>query len=421
MTSRDPSHKKFSSRWMVFALVLLAVIGLLVVAVKKGRQRLASAPTWQPRPAPLMARPVERATIRETVSYLARLEPLATAEIAPRITARIEELKADDGDRVEAGELLAVLDDRDIKAQMAALEAKIAAQEARLKANRAALDAARQDVSFRKRELDRDQRLFTEKGISASQVEGSRNQFDAAVGHVQSLEQESVSIVNEGKSLAAQLDEARTRLTFTEIRSPSAGVVRLRYRELGDMARSGEAIFSLMDISRHRLAYDLVQEDLARVQPGQKVLIHWQRNTSGAAPGTSATGPSLAEGGLSEASISRIFPSLEAGKTVRAEIDLPHGTPQDLRVGSFVPIDLVIAESEGLAIPRNALLPFEQGGSAVYVVRANQLQLAPVRVRLADETRALIEGDLREGEQVAVGEYLQWVRRSRGQRVEVQP
>lgn len=421
MTSRDPSHKTFSFRWIVFAVVLLAVIGMLAVAVKKGRQRLASAPGWQPRPVPVMVQPVERATISETVSYLARLEPLATAEIAPRISARIEELKADDGDRVEAGELLAVLDDRDIRAQIAALEAKIAAQEARLKANRAALDTARQDAAFRRRELDRDQRLFNEKGISASQVEGSRNQFDAAVGHLQSLEQESASIANEAKSLAAQLDEARTRLTFTEIRSPSAGIVRLRYREVGDMARSGEAIFSLMDISRHRLAFDLVQEDLTRVQPGQKVLIHWQRDASGSAPRSSAAAPSAADRAPSEAAISRIFPSLEAGKTVRAEIDLLESTPEHLRIGSFVPIDLVIAEGEGLVIPRGALLPFEQGGSAVYVVRANQLHLAPVRVRLADETRALIEGDLREGEQVAVGEYLQWVRRSRGQRVEVQP
>ncbi|MCK8603758.1 efflux RND transporter periplasmic adaptor subunit [Desulfoferrobacter suflitae] len=405
----------------MFALVLLAAIGLLAVAVKKGRDRLASAPGWQPSPAPVNVQPVERSVMRETVSYLARLEPLATAEISPRISARIEDMKVDDGDRVKAGQLLAALDDRDIRAQVLAIESKIAAQEARLKANQASLEAARQDVAFRRREFERDQRLFREKGISASQVESSRNQLDAALGRLQSLEQESVGIVNEGKALEAQLEEARARLTFTEIRSPSAGIIRRQYLEVGDMARPGEAIFSLMDISCHRLAFDLVQEDLVRIQQGQKVLVYWQQDTHTARFDPVASSPSEDLQASYQATISRIFPSLEAGKTVRAEVDLFCVLPGHLKIGSFVPIDVVTEEGEGLTVPRGALLPTEQGGSAVYVVRSGSLQLVPVRILLADETRALVEGDLHVGEQVAVGEYLQWVRRSQGQRVEVQP
>lgn len=398
-------------RRFIFLLVVLLIVAFLVVAVKKGRERLASAPRWQPRPAPVAVKAVERATLRQTISYLARLEPFATAEIAPQISARIEQILVDEGDTVKAGQLLARLDDRDIKAQIRALEAKIAAQDARLKSNRAALDAARQNVAFLKREFERDQRLFSEKGTSASALELSRNQLDTGMGKLQGLQQDEVSITQEKRALAAQLEEVRTRLGYTEVRSPSAGVVRRRYLEVGDMAKAGGAIFSLMDYTCHRLAFDLVQEDLSRVAAGQTVLIRWPEGVS--PPDMQPDSASL--------KLSRIFPSLEADKTVRAEVDLYCQLPGSLRIGSFLPIEIVIQETEGLVVPRSALLPVSGRGSAVYVVRSGSLVLVPVKEVLSDERHTLVEGDIKEGEQVAIGEYLQWVRRSRGQRVEVLP
>ncbi len=396
---------------IVFFLVILLIVASLAVAVKKGREQLASAPRWQPRPMPVTVKPVERATIRQTISYLARLEPFATAEIAPQISARIEQLLVDEGDSVKAGRLMARLDDRDIKARIRALEAKIAAQDARLKSNKAALDATTQNVSFLRRELERDQRLFNQKGTSASALESSRNQLDTGLGKLQGLQQDEVSITHERKALAAQLDEVRTHLSYTEMRSPSAGVVRRRYLEVGDMTKAGGAVFSLMDYTCHRLTFDLVQEDLSRVAAGQAVLIRWPQGSP----------PPVMQHESEQFKLSRIFPSLEAGKTVRAEVDLYCQLPESLRIGSFLPIEIVAREAEGLAVPRSGLVPVDGGGSAVYVARSGTLELVPVREVLSDENLTLVEGDLKEGDQVVTGEYLQWVRRSRGQLVEVRP
>lgn len=391
--------------------VILVIAVLLAVAVVRGRRQLASAPRWQPRPVPVTAAPVKRATVRQTISYLARLEPFATAEIAPQISARIEQVYVDEGDSVQPGQLLAKLDDRDIRAQTRAIEAKIAAQDARLKGNQAALDAAKQNVSFLRREFERDQRLFNEKGTSASALESSRNQLDTALGKLQGYQQDEVSITHERKALAAQLDEARTRLSYTEVRSSSAGVVRRCYVEVGDMAKAGGALFSLMDYSCHRLAFDVVQEDLILLTPGKTVLVHWPAELAAL----------VTQSESSRAGLSRIFPSLEVGKTVRAEVDMCQQLPPELHIGIFVPVEIVVREAEGLAVARNALVPLEGGGSAVYAVRAGALELVKIREILSDEQSTLVEGALSEGDQVATGEYLQWVRRSRGQRVEVRP
>lgn len=411
MGSESTPKQRSISRRVIVILVLLLIVVLLAMAVKKGRERLASAPHWQPRPVPVSVKAVQRAAVRQTISVLARLEPLATAEIAPQVSARVEQIFVDEGSSVEAGRLLARLDDRDIKAQIRALEARVAAQEARLKGNKAALEAARQSVSFLRREFERDQRLFSEKGTSASVLESSRNQLDTALGKLQGLEQDEIGIGYERRALAAQLDEARTRLSYTEVRSPSPGVVRRRYAEVGDMARAGEALFSLMDYASHRLAFDLVQEDLMRVDAGQPVLVRW--------PGDMH--PPVMEPPGSQLKLSRIFPSLEAGKTVRAEVDLYCRLPESLRIGSFIPIEIVVREAEGLAVDRSAVIPMEGGGSGVYVVRNGALDLVRVKKVLSDDRLTLVEGEVKEGDTVAVGEYLQWVRRSRGQLVEVRP
>lgn len=390
-------------RLFLFLLVLVVIAGL-AVAVRKGRERMAQAPVWHPRPVPVHAVPVTRRKIERSISYLARLEPVATAQIAAEISARVEAVEADETDRVAKDMLLARLDDRDIRAQIDALQARIEAQKARGEANQAALASAKKTVSFLRREFGRDRKLYQQKGISASALDVSRNELDTAVGKELVLKQDALSIGQELDALKAQLDEAETRLTYTQIRAPLAGVISRRFVEPGDMTQPGSPLFSLMDRSSHRLAFDLVQEDLPLVHAGQKVLIQW---------------PAENPKGARDSRVSKIFPSLESQTTVRAEVDLLCPCPADLRIGTFIPIRVVIKEAEGLTVPRDALVPVPGGGFSVYVVRNKALDQVAVTVTLSDDVSSLVTGSLRQGEPVAVGEYLQWVRRHQGQLVEV--
>jgi HlyD family secretion protein len=105
---------------------------------------------------------------------------------------------------------------------------------------------------------------------------------------------------------------------------------------------------------------------------------------------------------------------------VRAEIDLSCQCPEGLKIGTFVPIKVVLREDTGLTVPRRAIVPLPEQRQGVYVVRSDKLALVSVETDFFNETRALVRGDLKEGEPVVVGEYLQWVRHHQGQPVEVQ-
>lgn len=393
--------KRILGRIVIIAVIIAMVAGL-GLALRKGKKQIAAAPVWKPRPSPVETALVTEGTLAETIRYLARLEALATAEISSKISARIITLNADNGDIVAAGDILARLDDRDIQAQIRALKAHMEAGKAKLAGAKAGAAAAISNQSYAEREYDRDNRLFEKKGISSSAVEASRNRLDDARGKSTQAKQSIQTIEQENSALNAQLTEAMTRLSYTRIRADYPGTIRKRYVEIGDMTMPGKPVFEMMDLSSYRLGFDLVQEDLAWIRPGGVVRIQWPV-------------PILKEN--QKITVSRIFPSLESDQTVRAEVDLPCGCPEQLKVGSLVPLEVVVQEARGIIVPQAALVPTPDGGYLVYTVLEKRLKQVPVQVKLRHGGEVIVQGNLTPGETVAVGEYLQWIRLHEGMEV----
>ncbi|ROQ92360.1 efflux RND transporter periplasmic adaptor subunit [Desulfosoma caldarium] len=393
------------ARWGILGVVLVIVV-VLGLAVQRAKKRLASAPVWRERPVPMETDTVRRETLAETIRYLARLEPAVQATVSARLTADVTAVLVNEGDRVAKGDLLVTLDDRDLKAEVETLRAKVQALQAKLKAVVALKAAARKDAEYYRLEWKRDQALYEKKGISASAADSSRNRFNTALGRWQSLEAEVRSARREVKAAQAQLTEAETRLSYTRLDAPFDGVVRRRLVDPGDLAKAGVPLLELMDCSEAKLAFDAVQEDMVFLSPEQKLRVQWPEGSTGLPQ---------------EIAIRRIFPALEAAKSVRVEADFPWTCDTPLRFGSFVPVEAVVREGTGLSVSRRAVVASaHEGNSMVYVVREGRLKKVPVKVVLATSERVLVQGDLSEGEATAVGEYLQWVRWHEGLLVKVE-
>uniref|UniRef100_A0A832A4J7 Efflux RND transporter periplasmic adaptor subunit n=1 Tax=Desulfacinum infernum TaxID=35837 RepID=A0A832A4J7_9BACT len=383
--------------WIVLVCVLLVVA--LGVGVQRARKRLAAAPVWKERPVPEETDAVRQERLADTLRYLARLEPAAQAAVSPRITADVTAVLVNEGDTVSQGDLLVVLDDRDLRAELETLKAKMEALQAKLKAVTASEAAARQDVDYYRQEFERDRTLFEKKGISASALDTSRNRLTSAVGRWEALAAEGRSAKREVDAAKAQLKEAETRLSYTRVEAPFHGVVSRRLVDPGDLAKPGVPLLEIMDCSKAKLAFDAVQEDVFMLRSGQTLRVHWPEGFAGL--------PDVI-------SITRIFPALETVKSVRVEAEFPWTCQNPLRPGSFVAVEAVVREGEGLSVSRRALVPAQDGTVFVYAVREGRLTKVPVAVVWTTEERALVRGELRPGEPTAVGEYLQWVRRHIG-------
>ena len=136
-------------------------------------------------------------------SYSAAIRGRQDVDILPQISGRIIRLKVKEGERVKTGQVLAVIDQVPYRAALRTAQANVSAAQAKVETARI--------------ELRGKQALFDEKVISDYELSLARNQLAVACAELEQAK--------------AQESDARNNLSYTEIKSPSNGVVgTLPYR-----------------------------------------------------------------------------------------------------------------------------------------------------------------------------------------------
>lgn len=251
------------------ALIALLAGGLLLGGCKsKSEEETPAKPVVEVKTAK-----AEIADLRLTVRAPAVIFPREQANIAARLTARITRLNAHKGDGVAAGQVLAVLENRDILAQRDEARAAIADAEANLQKTAAGtvpsdLGHARGQVETARAALNQAQKMFDrrkdlfEKGaipqrdllLSETELAQAKTAHDVAVRSLDLLEKQSsdkdIRIARSRVEQAnARLAGVNAQLEFTEIRSPFAGVITEQMMFPGDMAKPDAPIFTVMNLS----------------------------------------------------------------------------------------------------------------------------------------------------------------------------
>ena len=239
---------------------------------------LALAPGCKKEAAPeaevaVQAAHPEQGPIAAQIVADAVLTPVAQAAIDPKISAPVSKFLVERGARVKAGQLLAVLENKDLTA--AAMDNKgsyMAAQAAFDTATKATAPEdmlkAQSDLDQAKANLDLDQsivksrkQLFSEGAIPGRDLDTAQATlvqaqaaYDAAVKHLDSMK--SVSHAAALESAQGQLTSAEGRLKgadaqvgYSEIRSPIDGVVTERPLFAGETATAGTPLITVMETS----------------------------------------------------------------------------------------------------------------------------------------------------------------------------
>ncbi|WP_265823368.1 secretion protein HlyD [Geovibrio ferrireducens] len=219
-----------------------------------------------------------------------------------RVSGRVAELMFEEGDRVKAGDLLAVLDKKPYEDQLAVAVARLEAAEANFAKLSKGLrpqeiDEARAQVSEREATLAnleqtyrRQAELFKLGAVSAQAHDESLAARDEARARLnmakKSLElavagyrdEDIRAAAAEYKAAAASAESAVTSLADTEIISPSDGVILTRVREKGSIIASGAAVFTLALDNPVWVRTYVSEPQLGLVHPGQKAVIYTDTN-----------------------------------------------------------------------------------------------------------------------------------------------
>lgn len=282
---------------------------------------------------------------------------------------RLTELKAEVGDRVQAGQELAVVD-------TAALRAQVQAQEGELVQAEAALATAIEDV----RRLDT---LRKSQAITAQQETQYLSVERGARGRV--------------ATVRAQLEIQRLALERARVIAPDDGVVIAREAVLGQVPQAGAVLFRLIRQGRLEWRAEVLVADLASIKAGQEATI--------ALPG----------GGRSDGVVRSIAPTISTRtRTATVFVDLSAGAAQ---AGMFVSGEIAVeAGTPAMALPAAAVVQ-RDGRSLVFAVDvADRVRERRVQVgrRRGEQVEILagVEADARivaaggaflaEGDRVAV-------------------
>lgn len=334
----------------------------------------------------------ETGDISERIMADATLAPVAQAAISPKITAPVRHFYVQRGSKVKQGQLLAVLENRDLTAQALDNEGQYNAAKASFNiATKAQVPEdytkAKLDVAQAKSQLDLQNQivaarktLFSEGAIAgrdydtavAAQVQ-AQAAYDVALNHLNSFkdvsQQASMQAAQgqlssaEGRYLAAQ-----AQVSYSEIRSPISGVVTDRPLFPGETANSGSALITVMDTSSLLAKVHLAQTAAQRLKVGD--------DASVIVPGTGDPVP---------AKIALVSPALDPGSTtveVWLKIDNKAGAYK-----SGTPVRVSITgktAAKTLKIPLSAVITGVDGSKSVMVISDGAAHKKPVTLGIND-------------------------------------
>ncbi len=347
---------------------------LLVLAFALG---LAGAPWPGPASAQGEAMLVRVDTVRrdplsQTVPVIGRLVAQQAGVVAARINGPIQAFRVEVGDRIEAGQVIAVLD-------AAALRARRDLYAGRLSEARAEASVKKAELALARLQHKRLEILKKSAAFYPARFDDARQKVVIAKAEVRQAE----TAIAGAK---ADLQLAEINLYNTEIRAPYAGVVTERLTETGAYLQIGEPVIRMIGDRTLEIEAEVPFQRLAGLEPGVEVRLQLDDGTKHSAV-VRALLPS--ENPLTRTRAVRFVPDF--GETLRP---LAHEQSVTLQI----PIG---AARRVLSVHKDAIVK-RNGKDIVFVVAGDGVQARPVELGIAVGSRFEVLNGLREGERVVV-------------------
>lgn len=369
---------------LLIGLPILIVLGAAVWWLS--RPAAAPAPSASGGPALVRTALVRTQDMPIRLPGLGAVQAWETVTVRSRIDGQLESVGFQEGDTVRQGQLIAQLDDRMQKAQLAQATAQ-------LDRDRAQLDNARQD-------LKRYTELVRHAAIDRQTLDTQRAQVAALQATVQADE--------------AQIQAARVQLAYTRIEAPFAGRTGARLVDPGNLVRAADAqglvvinqidpiavSFTVPDIAyaQIRAALDAASPDPAARQAGA------------ADPLQAIRVQVLSQGQtqeLGEGSLVLVDNQIDAASgtlRLKARLDNP---ARRLWPGQTVDVRLILGtRPDALVAPDPAVQRGAQGLFVYVVDQGDTVRVQPVQVLVSQDGLSVITQGLKAGDRVVVdGQY----------------
>jgi len=322
----------FSSKTLQ-AIPAILLAGLLAGCGGEPARKAESAP-----PVAVTARRAENAKLPEVYEATGTVRARVSSVLSARTMGSILEVRVQSGDTVKAGQVVAVLDARDIAAsQRQAEAARREALDAQPEAD-SGVEAARAQLDLAEASHRRMKSLFDEKSITAQEYDEAQARLKTARAAYEMARAKRRQLDARVHQADEGVTQAKLQASFAKVTAPFAGLVVERKAEPGMLASPGTPIVTIEQAGAYRLEASVEENRLAQIRTGQAVRVRLDAFDKDI-----------------DARVGEVVPALDPGShSFTVKINLP--AVQGLRSGVFGRALFASGEREMLAVPASALV-----------------------------------------------------------------
>ncbi|QOC21945.1 efflux RND transporter periplasmic adaptor subunit [Wenzhouxiangella sp. AB-CW3] len=338
-----------------FRIPVALVTGVLLLAACSGDDGVveqASDGERQERSLPVRAAETGSRDLSRIVRLSAPVEPMRTIRLAARTDGVVTDVRVEEGDRVEAGEVLASIDVREQRAELSRARARLAEKEAN---------------------FQRMEQLRERDYVDAAQYETARAELEIA---------------------RSDLELWQTRVDFGTVTSTIDGTVVERYIEPGEAISRHEPLFAIADLSSLVARLGVSELDVCGLRVGDSVVVQVD---------------AVADGNPVGGVIRRIFPAAdETSRLITVEVELPEALELGLRPGFLARARLLVdSRPDVLAVPSVAVGE-ERGQHFVMLINGDdRLERREIEAGVIRGAWREVIGGLEAGEKVVAANPLE--------------
>lgn len=206
------------------------------------------------------------------VSSNGRVEAVQV-DVATKLAGRIEEILAKEGDLVQADQVIARMDTRQLKASLAEAEARLAEVEQSVDQAKANIVKSESNVSLAQRQVTRVEKLVESNAITQEEYETRVNTLAVAQATLgannAALRTQEFAV----KAAEARVEEIETQIADTVLKSPTRGRVLYRLAEKGEVLPAGGKVMTILDLTDIYMEFYLPSRHAANTSIGAEARV----------------------------------------------------------------------------------------------------------------------------------------------------
>lgn len=397
-------NKKFAVYILAFTLIFSLIISGC------GKKQDASVITEKEKIVPVKVVTTQQENLPEYQTFPGKITALNEISIVPKMGGKVEQVLVKEGDLVKAGQVIVMLEQKDILSQVNQAQAAYEAattqlnnlQNGQLPQQIAQLEAAvaQAEANYNNAEknYERMKTLLDEEAITQQQFEAAELQYKVAKEQYESAKTQleltrektapgSIALATaQVKQAEAALSAAKTALDNCAITSPVSGVIGSITAKAGQMVAAGYSVATVGDLNTVEIQINVTEDKVTGIKVGQEA--------------------EISADALGDATLKGQVVSVSPFKDARTQVyPVKVQAPNEnnlLKSGMFARVKLTIAVHENVVtVPEDAVV-YYNGTSVIYTVENGVAKAVNVEVGSVSMGKTIIKSGLEPGAEIIV-------------------